>query len=412
MKERIEIENFGCIDIFNLDINKINIIIGPQAAGKSLTAKLLYYFKSIFSDVRRIGDFDMDFIGFERYLKNKFITYFPETSWGSRDFSVRYYFGNILIELKCSAELQIICSPDFKRIFDFYKNTYNRSVKRIESDDSIHFESNGLNVFRQFIAGIQGDYGMPIGFKQIFVPAGRSFFASIKSSVFTMLSENSDLDPFLVEFGSYYEMTKRVYRNMKNSSEKLNIIHELMTGILHGNYEYLHGEDYLVHDDYRTIKLNIASSGQQEVLPLALILSRVSSVDFANNGATIYIEEPEAHLYPESQKKIVELIAAVANIASSPLQFVITTHSPYILSSFNNLMEAGNILEESPLKAKEVNQIVDERKILNFGDVNAFSLENGTCQNILDYEMRLISPTILDSVSNEISNEFGELLDL
>lgn len=256
MKERIEIENFGCIDIFNLDINKINIIIGPQAAGKSLTAKLLYYFKSIFSDVRRIGDFDMDFMGFERYLKNKFITYFPETSWGSRDFSVRYYFGNILIELKCSAELQIICSPDFKRIFDFYKNTYNRSVKRIESDDSIHFESNGLNVFRQFIAGIQGDYGMPIGFKQIFVPAGRSFFASIKSSVFTMLSENSDLDPFLVEFGSYYEMTKRVYRNMKYSSKKLNIIHELMTGILHGNYEYLHGEDYLVHDDYRTIKLD------------------------------------------------------------------------------------------------------------------------------------------------------------
>ena len=109
---------------------------------------------------------------------------------------------------------------------------------------------------------------------------------------------------------------------------------------------------------------------------------------------------------------MVELIAAVGNIARSPLQFIITTHSPYILSSFNNLLEAGNIIKEYPQKSKVVNDIIDKRKILKFDDINAFSLEKGSYKDILDYEMQLISPTILDNVSNDISVEFGKLLDL
>lgn len=413
MKERIEIENFGCIDYLNIEINKINIFIGPQAAGKSLTAKLLYYFKSIFSEVRRIGDFELTISEFEDFLRRKFLTYFPKESWENKHFSIRYYFGKVLVEINYSAKLQVICSPDLKDIFKLYKFLYNQSLKGIETDDVGHFERSEVDVYHQFIDKIQGKYGIPFAFKQIFVPAGRSFFASVKSSVFTMLSENSDLDPFLVEFGSYYETTKRLYRNRKRISlEEFGIMNELINEILHGSYVRFRGEDYLVHPDNRKIKLNIASSGQQEVLPLALILSRIALSVFANNGATVYIEEPEAHLYPESQKTIVELIAAVANIARLPLQFVITTHSPYILSAFNNLLEAGNIIEDCPRKAKEVNRIIDERKILKFEHINAFSLEKGSYKDILDYEMQLISPTILDNVSNDISIEFGKLLDL
>jgi len=413
MKERIEIENFGCIDYLDIEVNKINIFIGPQAAGKSLTAKLLYYFKSIFSEVKRIVDFELTIREFENFLRNKFLFYFPKESWGNKYFNIRYHLGHVSIEINYSAKLQVICSSDLKYIFKLYKFLYNTSLKGIDTDDSGHFERSEPDVFRQFAGEIQEKYGMPLAFRQIFVPAGRSFFASVKSSVFTMLSENSDLDPFLVEFGSYYETTKRLYRTgNKIPSKRFEIINELTNEILHGSYVRIRGEDYLIHPDSRKIKLNIASSGQQEVLPLTLILSRIALSVFANNGATVYIEEPEAHLYPESQKMVVELIATIANIARSPLQFVITTHSPYILSAFNNLLEAGNIIENRPRKVEEVNQIIDKRKILKFDEVNAFTLENGLSQNILDYEMQLISPTILDHVSNDISIEFGKLLDL
>lgn len=410
MKEGIEIENFGCIDYIKLDINKINILIGPQAVGKSLTAKLLYFFKNIFKDIRYIVEQERTITDFQNYIEDKFLNYFPRDTWDGKCFKIRYFFEDILIEVNYEQELQINCSKTLKDIFKLYKSLYGKSIKNIDSLDEIE---SGRKPFRELVNKIQEEHGMPIAFKQIFIPAGRSFFASVQSSIFTMLSNNREVDPFLVEFGSYYENTKRVYSTWKQIRyKKLEIINNLINDILHGSYLRLQGEDYLVHEDDRTIKLNIASSGQQETLPLALILRHVSLASFINNGATIYIEEPEAHLYPESQKTMVELIAAVGNIARSPLQFIITTHSPYILSSFNNLLEAGNIIKEYPQKTKVVNDIIDERKILKFDDINAFSLEKGSYKDILDYEMQLISPTILDNVSNDISVEFGKLLDL
>lgn len=49
------------------------------------------------------------------------------------------------------------------------------------------------------------------------------------------------------------------------------------------------------------------------------------------------IEEPESHLFPESQKYITELIALVNNCGHS---IVLTTHSPYVLGTLNNLLYA------------------------------------------------------------------------
>ncbi|MEH2941881.1 AAA family ATPase [Lachnospiraceae bacterium KK002] len=47
--------------------------------------------------------------------------------------------------------------------------------------------------------------------------------------------------------------------------------------------------------------------------------------------AFVIVEEPEAHLYPSLQHKLVEFIAYFANINHSSV--LITTHSPYILTS-------------------------------------------------------------------------------
>jgi predicted ATPase len=59
------------------------------------------------------------------------------------------------------------------------------------------------------------------------------------------------------------------------------------------------------------------------MLPLAIILGSLPL--FRNSyGYTIYIEEPEAHLFPSAQKRIVELIAVIYKSIPS-VQFVITT---------------------------------------------------------------------------------------
>ena len=46
--EKIKIHNFGGITNLEAEFNQINIFIGPQASGKSITVKLIFFFKNIF----------------------------------------------------------------------------------------------------------------------------------------------------------------------------------------------------------------------------------------------------------------------------------------------------------------------------------------------------------------------------
>jgi predicted ATPase len=48
--EKIEIKDFGGLKNTEIPINKINLFIGKQASGKSISIKLMYYFKSFFRD--------------------------------------------------------------------------------------------------------------------------------------------------------------------------------------------------------------------------------------------------------------------------------------------------------------------------------------------------------------------------
>ena len=44
MKNTLVIDNFLIFDHAEIDINKFTVFIGPQASGKSIAAKLLYFF--------------------------------------------------------------------------------------------------------------------------------------------------------------------------------------------------------------------------------------------------------------------------------------------------------------------------------------------------------------------------------
>ena len=136
-------------------------------------------------------------------------------------------------------------------------------------------------------------------------------------------------------------------------------------------------------------------------------------VDASSAGQTVYIEEPEAHLFPSAQRNMVELIACVFNSDPEKLQFFITTHSPYVLTAINNLIQAGMLYEESSQDVlPKLEEIVPRYKALITSDLSAYVLENGKAENMLDKETGLIDANLIDGVSDELAIEFDELLDL
>lgn len=416
MNEKLSIKNFGGILDICIELNRFNIFIGPQASGKSITAKLFYYFKC-FPDMlfKSAEEEDMK-RDFDLKLAKRFEEYFPIHSWPQKDFYIKYEIEDLFIEISRLTANKI--SIRYSNFFKIEHLRYRRSITKLKQ---LEAEKEDFDSYRRpfrlrekYLRGLSkrcGNYGS----SQYFIPAGRSFYANLQSSIFSFLSSNKAIDPFLIEFGSFYESIKgyeerRIIRTGDKGNSEIGLLFE---SVLCGKYLRDKDKDFLVHSDKRRINLSYASSGQQETLPLVLILRALESIRFSTGGATIFIEEPEAHLFPLAQKLIVEFIALVFNQSKSILQFVITTHSPYILASINNLMHAGALSEQFDEKRKiKLHKIISETRILKPSCVNAFSLKSGFSESLICTETNLIAQSILDSVSDDIAIQFDKLLDL
>jgi hypothetical protein len=178
-----------------------------------------------------------------------------------------------------------------------------------------------------------------------------------------------------------------------------------------GRYAYVDGEErlYLLGeplDGGKYIQLYLASSGQQGLVWLMNIATYYMDA-FLRTGRRIrfIIEEPEAHLYPAAQKKLMELLAFVANHSQG---MFITTHSPYVLGSLNNLLYAAN--QPSKLK-KKVAEIIPEEYQLKH--IDAFYLKDGMMESCLDTDGEpLIQNDVIDSISYEINDNIDRIIDL
>jgi AAA15 family ATPase/GTPase len=419
MPEKIVISNLAGIDYIEMELGEINIIIGPQATGKSICAKSLYFFKSLFRDLLNYLDEDFEKREFDNAAIKKFNEYFPPQFLGLNDFKLEYSINDNFISIyKQNGKTKLAYSSQYIKQLNFLRTEKKRLVgKNKNQEEDIESYRIRSNCRENILQNLAVNIDKKSSYSQYFLPAGRSFFALLQRNIFSFLSSSRAVDPFLIEFGALYERIKDFpfmvsSERQKSKDRKIfDEIQRLSRDIVHGTYNNDNGKDFLITEDGRKIGLSNASSGQQETLPLALILSKIPFLYNSRFGSTIYIEEPEAHIFPDSQKKIVEFIAYIFNKSQYPLQFVITTHSPYILSSFNNLLYATSVFEETG-NAKKINSIIPRDYWLNSRSTKAYFISDGVCSSILSDDSKLIDSAPLDYVSNEVGRVFDQLIDI
>ncbi len=393
----------------DFEFNSINILIGPQGSGKSITVKLLYFFKNFTNEIIKSIENQESKRDLDRKQKETFITFFPKESWSKDNFSISYKLDETEIFIrKINNKLTFDYSENLKKIQNKGKKIYNDEKIKLSENRKIPSFRIKREINEKIQNCIKNDLGNIATYDQFFIPAGRSFFANIQNSIFSFLSDNRSLDPFLIEFGSFYENLKSLYNDILSGEKSDKEFDELISQVLNSSYVREKEKDFLVHKDFRKVNLTNASSGQQETLPLMIILKSLNYINSRGSGFTLYIEEPEAHLFPTAQKRIIQLLSRTFNNNGKKFQIFVTTHSPYILSSFNNLIYAGNLSKESELIAK----IVPIKEQLKSEYFSVYSIKNNEKTNLMNNENELISQTILDSVSEEISLEFDKLLDI
>ncbi|MDX2253903.1 MAG: AAA family ATPase [Pseudanabaenaceae cyanobacterium bins.39] len=439
MTEKLIIKNFAGIKDLEIEVRRINILIGPQASGKSVCAKLLFYFKNFIWEIISVVENTQTKRHLDAIYSKTFEEYFPPDSWGNHDFIIRYEISNAFMEISRKQDTR------GKIVFtysDFFKKeliSLRRLLKKIQeslsdSERNADFRIDRLYITKQtilrdsLVVSLSNSLCQEAAFTQLFIPAGRSFFANLQSNIFSFLSSNNALDPFLREFGSTYESIKSARLNarlnaslrLRNRSEERKEVKDVQDEIsrlieksLCGKHIHEKGKDFLEVADGRRVSISNSSSGQQETLPLTIMLAALPFLVNPHSGQTVYIEEPEAHLFPTAQRSVIELIATVFNYRKEKLQFFITTHSPYVLTAINNLLQAGLLYKEADQDIlSQLEKIVPKYKALNTNDLSAYVLEGGGCSSIICPDSGLINARIIDSVSDELAIEFDKLLNL
>ncbi|WP_355660381.1 AAA family ATPase [Halomonas salifodinae] len=423
MLEFLQINNFLVIKKASLEINDLNIIIGCQAQGKSIIAKLNYYFNKISEDFLEGVRKNLSKRELDKNLADKFESYFPRYAWEGSDFYVKYQLGgtSVLVEGRKSSKnktsLKVTYSDDLVKLYASKRRVYRNALESfpVGEDDEYKFGFDEHAIFYEHVvAPIKNGVHSEFFGDAVFIPASRSFFANLQKNIFTFLASNLDIDPFIKEFGQIYESSKRIYlmRNLRNfrQTENKKVIAKLddaIQSVIGGRYEYSKDQDWIVSKS-RKINLANASSGQQEALPMFLLLY-VWPFTMGRRGrgsaGKLFIEEPEAHLFPEAQSKIISIFSHLYNHPGS--RFFITTHSPYILTAVNNLIMANDVIARGGVTKKSFQEKNKGGEPIRYEDVSAYTIQDGVLFNIKDDDFRMVGGDVLDSVSEG----FEEIVD-
>ena len=233
------------------------------------------------------------------------------------------------------------------------------------------------------------------GKSPIYIPAERILMSTLSQAIYSFYDKEINLPISLKKFANLYSLAKR--ENDHYVIDFLNIL------VLFDNKK---GNDGFILDNGDEVDLSQASSGLQALIPM------LSVFDYSLLSQNLLIiEEPELNLYTKVQKDLIEYI--IRRAKQNHVKIFITTHSPYVMSTLQNLLQAGNIAKESEAKAAEVKRLVPEDRWIDYDDLTCLFMDaNGTSRNILDPEYHTIGINEMDNVSAELSDIYDSLLEI
>ncbi|MBQ2882784.1 MAG: AAA family ATPase [Alphaproteobacteria bacterium] len=430
MRNEIIIQDFGPVREAKIDLNKnFQIYIGAQASGKSTICRVVYF-------CQKIRDYTLDFLmneqqftenhkneylnNYFKYLTKQFMGCFGKTKHMQK-FTIKYLFENKRISIFLNKDGYVRFSFDeilkeelselIDETADMFLNKFDNEVVSImDNIKAIAVMKKHLN--ERLISIFENEREI------IYIPAGRSLLATMSEQLQDVSVDEMDLtmQEFILlirttknKFGTKIpEMVRDYTKTVKGQINNLALdqAYELIKKILRADYTSENDGEKIYFDEYHWVKLMYGSSGQQEAL---WILMLAFAIILEKKKSFIVIEEPEAHLFPTAQKDIISLISLMVNSTNSKV--VITTHSPYILTSTNILLYSDKV-ESAHVKHEKT--IIPRSFRVAFKSFVAYKVGDfeNSIESLLDVESHMINTDYIDEVSSITNEELDDLIDM
>lgn len=402
----IRIKNLGPIkDTGLINLTDLMLVIGRQSSGKSTFMKVLCYC---------------------RWIEKKIMTSFENV--------IQAYTHNkrFMKELK-----------QFHRVDEMY---FDDDTEITYDGDVVTISLNGINQNVKILRK-QDAWDDRYNSKLSYIPAERNLVSAVRNIDSSYKSKERDsIFNFIHE---WYE-AKMAY----DSDNKIDLS-------LTDKFKYFNddGLDYVMLPNGKPITSFYASSGVQSIMPIDVMTDynmgvvgkvvKFSVTDLMNRlmesldtddaqqkemhpiteedlapirermkyqSAQLFIEEPEQNLYPDAQRLLIQNIIRRLKVAQSVgkhrSMVVLTTHSPYVLTTLNVLMaDAAAINKKSD--DERLKEIVDETTLLPTDAISAYYInKDGVFEDIKDMEIPMLSGIDLDSVSDWVDDHIGRINEI
>ncbi len=377
---KIKLKNFAKIKSSDFDIKDITVFVGKPSTGKSYVMKFLYaYFEVINLMINNNNKM------------NDLIFYKDEISFLAINFLLKEYnIKNI------DTIMEYIKRYDFINALEMIKSELRKNKNNFISKYPINILEDLANKQEKFLRLSDND-------KFIYI------FRNILQSIFENLSQISD------NFEACYENTKIIYENNKFTIENIDFnknngaifvetplilefqkflpkerfstpyhIDSLLQELNKKDYSFVSDDENIFINEFKKISSNIiegdiskdergfsfnskdgknfnivnTSSGVKSIGLLQYLVSNKT----IKKGSILFWEEPEVHLHPVWQLKMVDLFI---ELMKNGVKILFSTHSPLMPDYLNAKAKKGGFSNRVSFNLLQKNDNVVDNIILN-----------------------------------------------
>lgn len=412
----IIIKNIGPIKEVELDLNKINVFMGPQSSGKSTIAKIISYCSW--------------------YEKNTILGTRPNINF----YKELLEFHNLEDDYFCDESLIDYKSPNCHIVFkgiDKNDTSVNitvgpQEVFRNEKIEYIPAERNFVTI--KGIGKYNETQDSALGFLYEWFDAKQDITKESKYRLpLVSLNQTSyyydkanDRDKIVLENGT--ELLLRHVSSGLVSATPLLVVYNYVMNVIYQKkrirppFETVNVKERIdslnsekLSNSFNEMQNNLKKIEEQGNITGELLSNYVQEqfvklLGFESdyNYTKVIIEEPELNLFPDTQRDLIYYLLSEITNSTKDHQLFITTHSPYILFALNNCMMGGLVKENIPQKERKFfssyKSWIDPKK------VSIYEIHDGTLKNIQD-EDGIIEDNYLNQAYKENSSEYLNLLN-
>ena len=351
----LEIENLGLINKANLDIGKINVIVGKNSTGKSTSSKFLFsLLTAASSEGTQLANMDIHskLLNFVLYWGTKGSQEMDDKFKQIRNSLMRHsvsselfddIYSNIALTLENydfkDKELCINDLNDLFRIIKLNKDEYSRYITvfnaLIESEygSSLNRFSNAHIKFHGNYNGVEFNQDIKIGVEKSQSNISKDFLNYFNFQNVIYLDSPSILENNPRSSQYHLRVLERKLKKIKNPDEiysdeffkDLNDFKRRIDELIGGNFEYVHSEDvFIFKKDDGTFSMENTASGLKQLATIQILLDN----NELTKNSFLILDEPEINLHPGFQVEFAEILVLAARDLNITLY--INTHSPFL----------------------------------------------------------------------------------